>query len=159
MKIFVMGLTASGKSSQAAQLARFFGLEHISGSDTLLSKLRFKDTKSHHFWFDEDGKSLNQKRDNSDIDKKVDEYLLELAHSKTNLVFDSWIVPYLYNKDDALLIYLTSSLKARAKMAFESKQDTSFALEELELYRNVNRILTTCANRILTTLSHVYNSG
>jgi len=26
-------------------------------------------------------------------------------------------------------------------------------------YRNVNRKLTTCANRILTTLSHVYNSG
>ena len=31
--------------------------------------------------------------------------------------------------------------------------------EEVPQLRNVNRKLTTCANRILTTLSNVYNSG
>ena len=44
--------------------------------------------------------------------------------------------------------------RSAASLAFNSKN-----YEVADRFRNVNRKLTTCANRILTTLSHVYNSG
>lgn len=131
MKICLMGLTASGKSFQAKGIASHFGLKYVSASGLLLERLDFIDNIKDHFWLESTGQNLNEMRDNSAVDKVVDIELLTVAEQNTRLVFDSWTLPWLYTGNDMLRIYLNPSIEARARMAYYSKQNKKYSMDEL----------------------------
>lgn len=126
-----MGLTSSGKSRQAKNIATYFRLSYISGSEMLLDKLKYSDNSKEHFWLEESGAILNEQRYKSNYDKEVDERLMEMATKMDNLVFDSWTIPWLYYKKDAVRIYLNPTLEFRATLSHKSKTDKKYTIVQL----------------------------
>lgn len=131
MKIAVAGLTASGKSYHAKKIAKRFGLGYIGGGDVLLQVAGVR-RKDIHFWINENGERLSEKRRVAfTVDKKTDELIQELAKTRENVVFDSWTLPWLYEGSDLFTIYLAVDLEARARIAYGSRRQKPFTLDEI----------------------------
>ncbi len=126
-----MGLTASGKSTQAKRIAHFYGLKHYCGSVDLLRRLNHNDSNKSHWWFNEEGQNIELERDQADVDLEVDERLLEIANTEDDYIFESWTTPFLYGRNDAIKIYLNPPLESRSKMAWNSKIEKSLSIESL----------------------------
>ena len=79
--IVVSGPPAIGKTTVAKGLAKEFGLNYLSGGDILkeLASEQGFSSSGDDWWDTEDGmKFLNQRKENSEFDKKVDEKLIQL---------------------------------------------------------------------------------
>ena len=77
----VSGPPAIGKTTVAKGLAKEFNLNYLSGGDILkeLASEQGFSSSGDDWWDTEDGmKFLNQRKENSEFDKKVDEKLIEL---------------------------------------------------------------------------------
>ncbi len=131
MKLFLMGLTASGKSYQSRRLADRFNLTYISGSELLLRRLDYAPRADCHFWLEAIAHDSNVARRAPAVDRDVDENILTLARTTDNIMVDSWTVSYLYGGRDAIRIYLNASLVSRAQMAYQSKTDKSHSVHDL----------------------------
>jgi cytidylate kinase len=131
MKIVIMGLSSSGKSTQARDLAAAYGLTYVSGSALLLARLGSDDDPVNHFWLEEKGRELDRQRDESTIDREVDDCLISTLRSQKEIITDSWTVPWLYPEVDLVRVYLTPSLQARASRAIGSKESALYDVDEL----------------------------
>lgn len=113
MKILIAGLTGTGKSTVAKEVAGHLGLEYISGSAilrTMLGKPAFQS------WESQNGIEMIKARiQKPTADKKTDAELLSIATKKDNIVIDSWTIPWLYKNNDAIKVYLTADFKERVK--------------------------------------------
>lgn len=127
-----MGLTTCGKTRQAKNIAEHFGMTYISRSQILLSELRFENNSADHFWLESVGKDLNIIRDMNELDRYVDNLLLRKALNENNLVFDSWIIPWLYSDLDAIRVYLKPSLEFGATLAYTSKTSKCISEDDLK---------------------------
>ena len=79
--IIISGPPAIGKTTIAKALAKEFSLSYVSGGDVLkeLAKEEGFETSGDDWWDKPQGmKFLNQRQENSEFDKKVDEKLKEL---------------------------------------------------------------------------------
>jgi cytidylate kinase len=108
-------MTASGKSTVARRIAERYGLKLFSGGDalkTLAIKMGYKPL-DRGWWESEEGlRFLQQRSNNPDFDKKIDQKLLEHAR-KGDVVLDSWTMPWLFK--DGYKIWIDASKKVRAK--------------------------------------------
>lgn len=120
MKIFIFGLTASGKSRQALAISSYLKYQYVSATEELLSMTGIEVDSGSHFWLEEDGKRINQMRDERPIDYLLDQHLLDLVSSSDGIVTDS---PWLYDASEAIRIYLKPALSSRANMAFGSREE------------------------------------
>jgi cytidylate kinase len=113
--ICVSGMTASGKSTVARRIAERYGLKLFSGGNalkTLAIEMGYKPL-DRGWWESEEGlRFLQQRLNDPDFDKKVDQKLLEHAR-KGNVVLDSWTMPWLFK--DSYKIWIDASKKVRAK--------------------------------------------
>jgi cytidylate kinase len=132
----MMGLTSSGKSFQAELIANKLNLKHICGSSLLLEKLNQDDSSKEHWWFTEKGVHIDAQRDKSKIDEDIDNTLLGIAEKQDNFIMESWTVPFLYQGNDAIKIYLNPPAESRIKMALASKEDKS--LKDTEILKGIN---------------------
>ncbi|MEM3014216.1 MAG: cytidylate kinase family protein [Candidatus Bathyarchaeia archaeon] len=125
--ICISGMAGSGKSTVAKRLAKHYGLKYYSGGDALkavAAEMGFKTTGEGWWETAEGAKFLKQRLDNLEIDKKVDEKLLEWA-DKGNVILDSWAMPWLLKK--GFKIWLDAPEETRAKRLAERD---SLSLEE-----------------------------
>ena len=79
--IVVSGPPAIGKTTVAKGLAKEFNLNYLSGGDILkeLASEQGFSSSGDDWWDTDDGmKFLNQRKENSEFDKKVDEKLIQL---------------------------------------------------------------------------------
>ncbi|MEM2110907.1 MAG: cytidylate kinase family protein [Candidatus Bathyarchaeia archaeon] len=131
--ICICGLAGSGKSTVAKRLAEHYGLRYYSGGDALkdvAADLGYK-TSEKGWWETISGLSFLQKRLNDlELDRKVDEKLLDLA-KKGGIVFDSWTMPWLLKK--GFKIWLEASEEERAKRV--AKRDNLTVEEALSFLR------------------------
>jgi cytidylate kinase len=123
MKLFVMGLTSSGKTYQSKALSRHFNLKYVSGSNLLLEMLQYAPDRSTHFVLGQAGERLSALRRGGEVDREVDRQLRFLAENIPNTVFDSWTLPFICSPSDSLRIYLNPTVSARARMAFGSRPE------------------------------------
>jgi CMP/dCMP kinase len=128
--IIISGPPAIGKTTVAKGLAEEFGLTFLGGGDILkeLAKdLGFK-TDRDDWWDTEDGmKFLNQRSQNSEFDKKVDDKLQEIFLIG-GVVITSYTLPWLV--DDGIKIWLGGTLENSAKrMKIRDDMDEAKALE------------------------------
>jgi len=128
-----MGLSASGKTFQAKRISEHFGLRLVCGSDILSSKFPIKPDPARHDWLGDSGRLIEKFRDNTDLDRATDDYLLELARVTDNIIFDSWTVPWLYKERDLIRIYLNPTIDARVLMAIHSRDVTPYSETEMRL--------------------------
>ncbi len=117
MKIIVTGFTGSGKSTLAKRLAKEFNLKYFSGGDLLRKLIAGEGSLEERGWWEsERGEEAFQKRSlNEDFDRKVDNFLLNVLQDENDVVVDSWTAAYLYNRGDAIKIYLKADLDERAR--------------------------------------------
>ncbi|MFH0906468.1 MAG: cytidylate kinase family protein [archaeon] len=120
MIVIINGLTSAGKSYIANYLESKLkkkGYSVVHASDLfrqLLSneKLDYKKTKMNTGWYDKS--NIDSKRKvNSSLDKKLDNYLLDLIKDKDNLIICSRTMPCLSKK--GIKVWIGASLEERTK--------------------------------------------
>lgn len=113
--IIISGPPAIGKTTVSKGLAKEFGLQSLSGGDVLkelAQELGFE-THGADWWDTKEGMTfLNQRKDNYEFDKKVDEKLKEIF-LKGNVVITSYTLPWLVK--DGIKIWLGGSRENSAK--------------------------------------------
>ena len=113
MKIFVAGLTGTGKSSLSSKLAKKFDIEYLPSS-MYFRKFIGKDTNTNGWWTHSEGLEFMKERLDSDFDERFDKYLLNIIDEKEDFVIDSWTLPWLY-KEEGLRILLTTPFEIRVQ--------------------------------------------
>ena len=140
--IVVSGPPAIGKTTVAKGLAKEFNLNYLSGGDILkeLANEQGFSSSGDDWWDTEDGmKFLNQRKENSEFDKKVDEKLIQLFE-KGNVVITSYTLPWLI--DTGIKLWLSGTVENSAKrMQNRDNMDASSALEVVNKRFNENKLI------------------
>ena len=113
--IVISGPPAVGKTTVAKGLAEEFQLRYLSGGDVLkeMAKEQGFDSDGDDWWDTEDGmKFLNQRDENPEFDKKLDEKLIALF-DKGGMVITSYTLPWLIK--DGIRIWLEGSHESSTK--------------------------------------------
>jgi cytidylate kinase len=140
--VIISGPPAIGKTTVAKGLAEEFGLTYLGGGDILknLAKEQGFQTGGDDWWDTSDGmKFLNQRSENPEFDKKVDEKLKDLF-LKGGVVITSYTLPWLVK--DGIKIWLDGSLKNSAlRMKKRDNMDEKKALEIVKTRYEKNKKL------------------
>ncbi len=110
--IVISGPPAVGKTTVAKGLAEEFQLQYLGGGDVLkeMAKEQGFDSSGDDWWDTDDGmKFLNQREQNSEFDKKLDEKLTAL-YNQGGMVITSYTLPWLIK--DGIKIWLEGSHKS-----------------------------------------------
>ena len=113
--IVISGPPAVGKTTVAKGLAEEFKLQYLSGGDVLKEMAREHgfDSTGDDWWDTEDGmKFLNQREQNSEFDKKLDEKLIGLF-DQGGMVITSYTLPWLIK--NGIRIWLEGSHESSTK--------------------------------------------
>ena len=113
--IVISGPPAVGKTTVAKGLAEEFQLQYLSGGDVLkeMAKEQGFDSDGDDWWDTEEGmKFLNQREQNSEFDKKLDEKLV-LLFNEGGMVITSYTLPWLIK--DGIRIWLEGSHESSSK--------------------------------------------
>ena len=140
--IVVSGPPAIGKTTVAKGLAKEFNLNYLSGGDILkeLASEQGFSSSGDDWWDTEDGmKFLNQRKENSEFDKKVDEKLIQLF-GKGDVVITSYTLPWLIHS--GIKLWLNGTIENSAKrMQNRDNMDESSALEVVNKRFNENKAI------------------
>ena len=136
------GPPAIGKTTVAKGLAKEFNLNHLSGGDILkeLASEEGFSSSGDDWWDTDDGmKFLNQRKENPEFDKKVDQKLIELFE-KGDIVITSYTLPWLI--DDGIKLWLDGTVENSAKrMQSRDNMDEFSALEVVNKRFNENKLI------------------
>ncbi len=113
--IVVSGPPAIGKTTVAKGLASEFNLQYLSGGDILkeLASEQGFSSDGNDWWDTEEGMQfLNQRKDNPEFDKKVDDRLKTLFQNG-DVVITSYTLPWIV--DGGIKIWLSGTLENSAK--------------------------------------------
>ena len=111
----ITGMTGCGKSTLAKKIAERYGLKYLSGGDALkaLAVEVGYEAAEKGWWESAEGmKFLDQRTQDVDFDRKVDQKLVEMA-KKGNVVLDSWTMPWLLNQ--GFKVWLDASREVRVE--------------------------------------------
>jgi len=117
--ICISGMAGSGKSTVAKRLAEYYGLKYCSGGDALKAVAAGMGHKTvgEGWWETAEGiKFLEKRLGNLEIDRKVDEKLLDWVN-RGGVVLDCWAMPWLLKT--GFKIWLEASEKVRAQRLAE----------------------------------------
>ena len=136
------GPPAIGKTTVAKGLAKEFNLNYLSGGDILkeLASEQGFSSSGDDWWDTEDGmKFLNQRKENPEFDKKVDEKLIRLFENG-NVVITSYTLPWLI--DTGIKLWLSGTVENSAKrMQTRDNMDNTSALEVVTKRFHENKLI------------------
>ncbi|NDB32785.1 MAG: cytidylate kinase [Nitrososphaeria archaeon] len=140
--IIISGPPAIGKTTISKGLAKEFGLQSLSGGDVLkeLAQDQGFQTKGDDWWDTPEGMTfLNQRKDNYEFDKKVDQKLVEIFQ-KGGVVITSYTLPWLVK--GGIKIWLGGSKQNSAKrMQTRDNMDMENALSIVKTRFDENKSL------------------
>ncbi|MCW4019639.1 MAG: cytidylate kinase family protein [Candidatus Bathyarchaeota archaeon] len=115
----ICGMAGSGKSTVAKRLAKHYDLEYCSGGDALKAVAADMgyETAEKGWWETEEGvRFLEERLNNLELDRKVDEKMLEWA-GKGGVILDSWAMPWLLKA--GFKVWLEASEEVRTQRIAE----------------------------------------
>ncbi len=132
MILCISGMTGSGKSTIARELAEKYNLHYFSGGDALKAlAIEYGFEPAERGWWEskEGMRFLEKRNQDQSFDRKIDSKLLEAA-KRGNVVLDSWTVPWIL--EDGFKIWLEASPERRAeRIAKRNKIGKNEALQAL----------------------------
>ncbi len=140
--VIISGPPAVGKTTLAIELAKEMKLKYLSGGDVLkeVAKDQGYNIEGDDWWDRPEGlKFLDQRKDNDEFDKKVDEKLKNLFH-QGGIIITSYTLPWLV--DGGVKIWLDGSHENSAKRM--TKRDNMSSEEAYEITKkryDENKIL------------------
>ena len=129
--IIISGPPAIGKTTIAKGLAKEFNIEYLSGGDILkeLAEEQGFKTKGDDWWDTQEGINfLDQRKENPEFDKNVDNKLKELF-SKGGIVVTSYTLPWIV--EGGIKIWLDGSKKNSALRM--TARDNSSIIDTMEI--------------------------
>ncbi|PZG15242.1 cytidylate kinase [Micromonospora craterilacus] len=111
-RVILSGLTAAGKTTHAALLAKHLGHESIHITDLLLSELGGGFGSSEGVWFHRMAE-IESLRDGGDVDDRVDRILSDVVRNRDGVVVDAWALPW-YFTEPAIRIWIGSDRLSRS---------------------------------------------
>ena len=140
--VVLSGPPAIGKTTVAKGLAKEFNLNYLSGGD-ILKEFAIEQgfsSSGDDWWDTEDGmKFLNQRKENPEFDKKVDEKLIKLFE-KGDVVITSYTLPWLI--DSGIKLWLSGTIENSAKrMQNRDNMEESSAFEVVNKRFNENKLI------------------
>jgi cytidylate kinase len=140
--IIISGPPAIGKTTIAKGLAKEFNIEYLSGGDILkeLAEEQGFQTQGDDWWDTQEGINfLDQRKENPEFDKNVDNKLKELF-SKGGIVVTSYTLPWIV--EGGIKIWLDGSKKNSAlRMTARDNSSIIDALEIVQKRYNENKII------------------
>ncbi|MBI3254984.1 MAG: AAA family ATPase [Nitrosarchaeum sp.] len=140
--IVISGPPAVGKTTVAKGLADEFNLTYLSGGDILkeMANEQGFNVVGDDWWDTEDGmKFLNQRENNSEFDKKVDDKLIQLFNTG-GMVITSYTLPWLVS--NGIKIWLAGSHDSSSKrMQTRDNMTSQEAYEITKIRYDKNRAL------------------
>ena len=140
--IIISGPPAIGKTTIAKGLAKEFNIEYLSGGDILkeLAEEQGFQTKGDDWWDTQEGINfLDQRKENPEFDKNVDNKLKELF-SKGGIVVTSYTLPWLV--EGGVKIWLDGSKENSAqRMTTRDNLSKNDTLEIVQKRYNENKII------------------
>ncbi|HIH46458.1 MAG TPA: AAA family ATPase [Candidatus Nitrosotenuis sp.] len=140
--IIISGPPAIGKTTVAKGLAKEFGMQNLSGGDVLkeMAQERGFRTRGADWWDTKEGMTfLDQRKDNYEFDKKVDEKLKEIF-LKGGVVITSYTLPWLVS--GGIKIWLGGSRQNSAKrMQNRDNMELTDAFDIVKKRYDENKIL------------------
>lgn len=108
-RILISGWTAAGKTTHAHLIAAELGWTYIGMSHIMKEFTAVKDLRD---WTPQQDKI---RKSDSSIDIDADCHLLEVVSSRSSIIVDAWLQPWLYRSASAIRVWLESSRPARTK--------------------------------------------
>ena len=140
--IIISGPPAIGKTTIAKRLAKEFDVQYLSGGDILkeLAEEQGFQTEGDDWWDTQEGiHFLDQRKNNPEFDKNVDNKLKELF-SKGGIVVTSYTLPWLV--EGGVKIWLDGSKENSAlRMTARDNSSKIDALEIVQKRYNENKII------------------
>ncbi len=139
--VIVAGMAGSGKNTIAEMLAKELNIKFLCASD-ILKEMAMKQgypAGGKEWWDSEEGmKFLEQRKGDSQFDKRLDEILVRKAE-EGGISMTSWVMPWIFH-GDSIKIWLEASREERAKRISE-RDKISFeeAVKVLEKRDTENR--------------------
>jgi len=134
MKVFIAGLTGTGKNTVAKAVAKKFKLKNYESS-VLFKDYVGRDFRTNGYW-GKSTKDILKTRIDSDIDEKFDKHLFNIIDMTDEFVVDSWTMPWLY-KEEALRVLLTCPFDIRVKRVMgrdnQNFEDTKKVVKEKDI--------------------------
>jgi len=140
--IIISGPPAIGKTTVAKGLAKEFGMQNLSGGDVLkeMAQERGFRTRGADWWDTKEGMTfLDQRKDNYEFDKKVDEKLKEIF-LKGGVVITSYTLPWLVS--GGIKIWLGGSRQNSAKRM--QNRDNMELTDAFDIVKNYMRKTRCC---------------
>ena len=140
--VVVSGPPAIGKTTVAKGLANEFNLQYLSGGDILkeLAAEQGFSSSGDDWWDTDEGiEFLNQRKNNSEFDKKVDDKL-KIIFQNGGVVITSYTLPWIV--DGGIKIWLSGTVENSAKrMQNRDDMGESLALNVVKKRFNENKII------------------
>jgi cytidylate kinase len=117
MRIIISGMTAVGKSTLVQTIASRHNLRNCSAGELLkqIAKRHGYNAAGSYWWETEEGSEFNEERKtNSEFDKELDGLLKEIL-DEDNIILAAWAMPWTYNNEECVKIWLKAPADIRAK--------------------------------------------
>jgi cytidylate kinase len=117
MKVIISGMAAVGKSTLARVLAKRYNLKLCSPGDLLKGMAREQgyNPVGDGWWESEEGLDFLKKRKSDPrFDRELDRRIKEILDSE-NVVVTAWTMPWIYNNDECIRIWLKAPEEIRAR--------------------------------------------
>lgn len=99
MIVTVTGLSCTGKTTLSYKLAKEYGLEYVSGAKALMALKTGDSGEVVTDWWEKDGLNFIRERlTDFSADKKVDIMLTTKYGNGKNILFDSWVMPWFFDR-------------------------------------------------------------
>lgn len=117
MKVIISGMAAVGKSTLARAIARRYNLRFCSGGHLIrkMAKAQGYDPVGNDWWETDGGLDFLQRRkSDNQFDRELDRRMKRILNSG-NVVVTAWTMPWIYEGDKCIKIWLKAPQEIRAK--------------------------------------------
>ncbi len=113
----ISGLTAAGKTTHAKLLAAELGYRYVSATEIIADMIGIgRHEIGPGFWL-KHGPAIRKIRDETDLDRSLDERLVATTAAEEGLVIDAWALPWLETTGRCVSIWIESDRWSRTLKA------------------------------------------